>query len=382
MPSELKRDAEDAGSTSPSHRRRINDPDKPMYLVVEHKAGKKKDAKPADSAPSVSIAGATTPMVPLHLSQPGMSFAAVSSPQGSWIVGVGGEGQGHTIIYDVATSKEFHGPDLSTNKMDPVLIPFRGQLYVFSRRPSVKWEPRVLDYLPWFELICFKDGRPRWNHLTKDLEPPPVFPCRINPIEYSNPPEICVAAYATVGSHILLSVQLENAGKVKRKYKGTCGYDVDRDVWEMVHAMNLPFLGEAVPLGDHLFLGRSRVRDGAAVVYSMEVCQSAASGKSELSIREVNVVVAPKGRIVLGDLLFPLERGWFSSVCVRSADPGPESKLVDNVRVVQRKYVMVGYNAAENHATIEKQHRQVYKLVVDPSRPLAHPSPVAAAFTV
>ncbi|XP_047057502.1 uncharacterized protein LOC124663910 [Lolium rigidum] len=362
MSSELKRGAEDDCSTSPSHRRKIDDPDKPIYLVVEHKAAKNRSAKPAYSILTV---GATTPMVPLHLTQPGMSFAAVSSPQGSWIVGVGGEGQGHTIIYDVATSKEFHGPDLSTNKMDPVLIPFRGQLYVLSRRPSVKWGARGLEYLP-----C------------EDLEPPPVFPCRINPIEYTNPPEIRVASYATVGSHILLSVQLENVGKVKRKYKGTCGYDVDRDVWEMVHAMNLPFLGQDVPLGGHLFLGRSRVRDGAAVVYSMEVGQSAASGKSELSIREVNVVVAPKGRIVLGDLLFPLERGWFSSVCVRSADPGPESKLVvDNVRVVQRKYAMVGYNAADNNVTIAKQHRQVYKLV-DRSRPLAHPSRVIAAFTV
>ncbi|KAM0839666.1 hypothetical protein ACQ4PT_060167 [Festuca glaucescens] len=375
MPTELKRVAADDGSsTSRIDRRRIDHPDKPMYLVVEHKAAKKKAGKPSFS---VLTAGATTPVVPLHLSQRGMSFAAVESPQGSWIVGVGGEGQGHTIIYDVAASKEFHGPDLSTNKMDPVLIPFRGQLYVLSRRPSVKWGASGLDYLPWFERICFKDGRPRWSCLSEDLEPPPIFPCRINPIEYSNPPEICVAAYATVGSHILLSVQQENADKVKRKYKGTCGYDVDRDLWEMVHDMNLPFLGKAVPLRDQLFLARSKVRDGAAVVYSMEVGQSI-SGKSELSIREVKVV-APKGRIVLGELLFPLERDRFSTVLVRSADPGSESKL-DKVCVVHRNYDLVRYNA-EGYVIIAKQQGQVYKLD-DGSCPLVHPFPVVAAFTM
>ncbi|KAM0847980.1 hypothetical protein ACQ4PT_054678 [Festuca glaucescens] len=204
MPSELKRDTEDDGSTSPSHRRRIDNPDKLIYLVVEHKAAQIRSTKPAYS---VLTAGATTPMVPLHLTQRGMSFAEVLSPHGSWIVGVGGKRQGHTIIYDVMASKEFHGPGLSANKMDHVLIPFRSQLYVLSRRPSVKWGATGLDYLPWFERICFKDGRPRWRDLSEDLEPPPIFPCRINPIEYSNPPEICIASYATVGSHILLSVQ-------------------------------------------------------------------------------------------------------------------------------------------------------------------------------
>jgi hypothetical protein len=296
---------------------------------------------------------------------------------------VGGNKHLYTAIYDVAASKEYHGPNLRINKMDPVLIPFRGQLYVLSRRPSIKWGAMGLDFPPWFERICFRDGRPRCSLLSQDLEPPPVFPCRINPIEYnSNPPEVRVASYATVGSHILLSVQLDNAGRVKRKYKGTCGYDVDRDVWEMVHDMNLPFLGQAVSLGDHLFLARSKVRNGAAVVYSMEVGQSSSgSGRSELSIREVKVVVAPKGRIVLGELLFPLERGRFSSVRVRSADPCPESKMKKIVRVVHRSYAVVGYNSAESSVTIAKEHRQAYKLV-DRSCPLAHPSPVVAAFTV
>jgi hypothetical protein len=374
MPSELKRDAADDGSTSSSQRRRIGHPDKPMYLVVEHKGGKKKAAQPAYS---ILTAGAT---IPLHISQRGMSFAAVESPQGSWIVGVGGDGECHTTIYDVAASEEFHGPGLSTNKMEPVLIPFRGQLYVLSRRPSVKWGAMGLDYLPWFQRISFMDGRPRWSDGSQYLDPPPVFPCRIDPLEYISPPEIRVASYATVGSHILLSVDLDSPGQVRRKYKGTCGYDVDKDVWEMVHGMNLPFLGQAVPLGDHLFLARSKTRDGAPVVYSMELGPST-SGKSKLTITEVKVVVTPKGHIVLGELLFPLEKGRFSSVRVRSVDPGPNSKLKNIVRVVHRSYAMVGYNSAESSVTIAKEHRQAYKLV-DRSCPLAHPSPVVAAFKV
>ncbi|CAM0880368.1 unnamed protein product [Alopecurus aequalis] len=378
MPNELKREAEDDVSTSPSHRRRIGNPDKPMYLVVEHNAAKN---KPAYSFLNVRTAGATATMVPLHFSQRGMSFAAVESPQGSWIVGVGGDNGRHTTIYDVADSKEWHGPGLRNYKMEPVLIPFRGQLYVLSRRPSVKRGAMGLDYLPWFQRICFKDGRPRWDARCKNLEPPPIFPSRVNPIEYRDPPEIRVASYATVGSHILLSVQLENAGKVKRKYKGTCGYDVDTGVWETVHKKSLPFLGQAVPLGENLFLARSKVREGAAVVYAMEVGRSA-TGTSELSIREVKVVVAPKGRIVPGELIFPLETGRFSSVCVRCVDPGPESKLGNKVvRVVRRNYAVVAYNAAESSVIIAKQHRRVYELV-DPSLPLVHPSSVLAAFTM
>uniref|UniRef100_A0A8R7UCT6 Uncharacterized protein n=1 Tax=Triticum urartu TaxID=4572 RepID=A0A8R7UCT6_TRIUA len=122
-----------------------------------------------------------------------------------------------------------------------------------------------------------------------------------------NPPAIRVASYAMVGSHILLSMQLDNVtspDKVARKYMGTYGYDVEKKVWEMVHEMNLPYLGQAVPLGDQLFLARSKERDGAYAVYYMHVGQST-SGTSELSIIEVPLVV-PKARPILGELLIPL----------------------------------------------------------------------------
>ncbi|KAK8460086.1 hypothetical protein SEVIR_2G274201v4 [Setaria viridis] len=100
--------------------------------------------------------------------------------------------------------------------------------------------------MPWFFVFDldhrYYPGGPRW----RALPPPPVFPCRLNPLEYRDPPEIRVASYAVVGSHILLSVQQD---------KGTCAFDVDSKKWEMVGDKNLPFIGQAVPLGGHRFVG-------------------------------------------------------------------------------------------------------------------------------
>uniref|UniRef100_M8CPP7 Uncharacterized protein n=1 Tax=Aegilops tauschii TaxID=37682 RepID=M8CPP7_AEGTA len=249
------------------------------------------------------------------------------------------------------------GPLAPHMKMDPVLVPLRGRLYVLSRRPSVKRGAFGLDYLPWFEQISFEDGRPRCAEVCKELEPPPVFPCRITPPEYRDPPPVRIASYATVGSHILLSVAVHvpKADRKKyrrscgykvdmRKYKGTCGYDVDRGVWEMLHEKkNLPFRGRAVPLGlggGQLFLARSkeRGRGGPAAVYRMhvQVGQSASGTRtSEVCIAEVPLVVPEGRRLTLGELVFPLERGRFSCVYVPSVvDPSMESKL----RVVRRTY--------------------------------------------
>jgi hypothetical protein len=55
------------------------------------------------------------------------------------------------------------------------------------------------------------------------------------------------------------------------KDKGTCAFDVDARKWEMVDDSNLPFVGQAVPLGGHRFVACSRARGGAAAVYRLEV---------------------------------------------------------------------------------------------------------------
>lgn len=175
-----------------------------------------------------------------------------------------------------------------------------------------------------------------------------------------NPPAIRVASYAMVDSHILLSMQLDNVtspDKVARKYRkymGTYGYDMEKKVWEMVHEMNLPYLGQAVPLGDQLFLARSKERDGAYAVYYMHVGQST-SGTSELSIIEVPLVV-PKARPILGELLVPLGRGRFSSVHFRSVDAEPESKF-SKPSDVHGTYSIVKENFDD--AIIMKQQWQV-----------------------
>ncbi|KAF7084755.1 hypothetical protein CFC21_088298 [Triticum aestivum] len=354
MPTELKRAAEDGDdSTSTRLRRKIVVPEKPVYLVVEHKA------EPAYSILSV---GTMAPKIPLHLSQRGMSFTAMESPQGSWIVGVGGDEQNHTTIFDVTASKEWQGPWLHTNKMEPILIPHRGQLYVLSSRPSVKRGAMGLDYLPWFEQINFEDGRPNQAEVCLELEPPPIFPCRITPPEYRNPPAIRVASYAMVGSHILLSVQLDNVtspdkfARKYRKYMGTCGYDVEKKVWEMVHEMNLPFLGQAVP-PPRPTLSCPLQREGRRLCSVLHACRPDP---------------------VLGELLFPLGRGRFSSVHFRSVDAEPESKL-GKPSVVHGTYSIVKENFDD--AIIMKQQRQVYK-VADRSCPLAHPFPMVAAFAM
>ncbi|KAM3277640.1 hypothetical protein ACQJBY_045501 [Aegilops geniculata] len=390
--------------TERKRRRIVVDPDDktPVYLVVEHE-----QANENEPAHSILTFGTTTrtPRIPLHLSQRGMSFAAMESPQepGSrWIVGVGGDDQIHTTIYDVAASKEWQGPWLHTAKMDPLLVPLRGRLYVLSRRPSVRRGASGLDYLPWFEQISFEDGRPRCAEVCEELEPPPVFPCRIAPPEYRDPPPVRVASYATVGSHILLSVtvRVPKADRKKyrrscgykvdmRKYKGTCGYDVDRHVWEMVHGRNLPFRGRAVPLslgGGQLFLARSKERGrggAAAAVYRMhvQVGQSESGTRtSELCIAEVPLVVREGRRLALGELVFPLERGRFSCVYVPSVvDPSPESKL----RVVRRTYSMEkGGDDDDDAVILKKQPGRVYKLADRRSCPLARPLPVVAAFTM
>lgn len=61
---------------------------------------------------------------------------------------MGGDEQIHTTIFDVTASKEWQGPWLHTNKMEPILIAHRGQLYVLSSRSSVKRGVMGLDYLP------------------------------------------------------------------------------------------------------------------------------------------------------------------------------------------------------------------------------------------
>lgn len=328
--------------------------EQPLYLVVEHGV-----EEPTHSV--LEVAAGAVPR-PLLYGKRGMSFAAVGSRHGPRIVGLGFD---RTSIYDPKTSTEVLGPRLLRPMMDPILIPHGSELYALSRRSAVVGE---VEFMPWF--FAFDLNLPYVGNATGwcEMPPPPIFPCRLNPLEYRNPPEVRVASYAMVGSHILLSVQQD---------KGTCAFDVETKKWAMVDSKNLPFTGHAVPLGDHRFVACSKARDGAAAVFFMEVSPpgTTSTGKTELSITEL--LVESKG-IVPGQFWRATGMGRFSSFDVRSVDPGPEGKL-DKVRIVHRTYSQVeGDDARTNSVVIVKQHRQIYKLR-DRFCHLAYPLPVVAA---
>ncbi|EEE53181.1 hypothetical protein OsJ_36041 [Oryza sativa Japonica Group] len=97
----------------------------------------------------------------------------------------------------------------------------------------------------------------------------------------------------------------------QQDHKGTCAFDMDTEQWEMVHDTNLPFDGQALPLGsdDHRFVAAA----ADVAVYRMVVGISAVTGKKELTIVELRVVVASNCRIVPGNLLCAMGKGSFAS---------------------------------------------------------------------
>ncbi|GJN33547.1 hypothetical protein PR202_gb22159 [Eleusine coracana subsp. coracana] len=326
------------------------------YMVLEHGF--------EDPAYSVlELAAGAVPRSLLHVSA-GTSFAAVPTRRGPRIVGVG-------LVYP---------------KLHPVLIPHGGgRLYALTRTPSVV---QGRDFVPWFLVADFSTGAvvdggtvgSRW----RQLPPPPVFPCRLNPLEYRDPPKVRVESYAVVGARILLSVRSdvpEGTETEARRYEGTCAFDVDAKQWEMVDHENLPFVGQAVHLGGRRFVARSRTKGGgAAAVYDMDVLPpgNTSSGKTELSIVELEVV--SKG-IVPGQLLCSMAKDSFASFDVRWLDPSPETKW-DRARIVHRTYSVVSMDdAGTNSVVVVKQHRHIFKVRGQYTR-LARPSPVVAALSM
>lgn len=344
---------------------------KPVYLVVEHKV--------EQPSHSIVIAGrsTTTPpvMIPLRHAKRGMSFAVVDS---RWIVGVGGDYRCHFTIYDLTTSTESGGPWLYTNKVNPILIPHRDMLYILSSRPKIDGGA---DFLPWFEGIIFRDGRvPQMGGCASHkLPPPPIFPYCINPLEYLNPPDVRVAAYAVVDSHILLSVFYQQEGEEEEK--GTCAFDMDKRVWDMVYDKSLPFVGQAIPLGNNLFVALSKESGGTAAVYCMAVfpAKDTTTGKKELSVVELKLDL-PKGPIVPGQHLCALGMGSFSSFHVRSVDRSPDT-ILEKARVIQRTYSSVKGDDTSTKLKVVKGQRQSFELL-DRSYFLARPAPVVAAFAM
>ncbi|VAI63062.1 unnamed protein product [Triticum turgidum subsp. durum] len=261
-----------------------------LYLVVEHETENKCEViKPP------SHAGAP-------FGAPGMSFVAVSSSNhgGDWIVGVGGK---TTVTYDAGTSEVIRGPPVLSPKHQPVLISHGGMLYAITRRPRV---------VPWtdFEVLSFEDGIPSINYPYATEKAPPFFPCRLTPIEFRNPPEVCVGSYAAVDGRIFLSLQQE---------EGTCVFHVASKTWERVDDNNLPFIGPAAPLCDRMFAACTKTRsnnEDAITLFSLPM-----DGSTKwLPIREF--VVGPTDH-VSRQFLCPLPGGrsfcWINTMHPDSA---------------------------------------------------------------
>uniref|UniRef100_A0A0D9XWT1 DUF1618 domain-containing protein n=1 Tax=Leersia perrieri TaxID=77586 RepID=A0A0D9XWT1_9ORYZ len=281
---------------------------KPVYLV----AAREVEQKAQYSVLKIDAdAGDVRTVAELPGDERGMSFVAAHSNHGSWIVGVGGGLRANTIIFDPSTLKTFHGPRLGYPKHKPVLISHGTEVYAISGRPKVK---PYMDCEPWFECLSFKDGVPSkecgrlvsWRH----LPPPPFFPCLIDPYEFRHPPEISVSSYAAVGSYIVLSPE-------PALVAGTYAFHVVNKTWDKVHDKNLPFLGQAVPLGGSLFVAcpisnNSIAASTSASVFHMDINFSVVSTPS-LSIQEFKVVTSEDN--VPWPLFCPMGKGSFC--CIR-----------------------------------------------------------------
>ncbi|CAL5024109.1 unnamed protein product [Urochloa decumbens] len=238
------------------------------------------DAAAAAAAEGNELPSARTLGGGLPGAEHGMSFVTAHSQHGTWIVGVGGLG-GSAIIYDPSTpGATLRAPELYP-KQEPIPISHGGKGYAISRRPRGHLNLN-LDFPPWFESLSFRkgvpciyhDGCPSW----KWLPPPPCFPCFLDPWEYRHPPDISISSYAAVDSHILISLQQEETG--------TCAFHVVKKTWEKVCDKNLPFVGQAVPLGGSLFAA-CRVTPNNA---------SAAASVFHMSIKASTPVVPAAGQ--------------------------------------------------------------------------------------
>jgi hypothetical protein len=290
----------------------------PVYLVAA-----REDEQAAYTVLKIDVAASSSGNTPqraqivagLSGTDHGMSFVAAHSNHGSWIVAVGGRLTSATIIFDPSTSRTYQGPRLLQPKNEPVLISHGGEVYAISRHPRLV--PKH-DYYPWFESLSFNQGVPSVDHRLvcwSHLPPPPFFPLTVDPYEYRNPPEISVSFYAAVGSYILISPQPE-------LMLGTYAFHVVNQTWEKVHNKNLPFVGQAVPVGRSLYaaylISDKAITGSASLFYmSMSISTSLSTPAAEgstasLSIQEFPVIASmPK---VSRPLFCPLGKGRFCSI--------------------------------------------------------------------
>jgi hypothetical protein len=345
-----------------------------MYLVLEHAV-----EEPAYSVFRIDSAAADGSRRARHLvrilaSQHCMSFAAVHSKRGrSWIVGVGGD---TTIYYDPAhVDRQFQqGPRPTSAKRDPILISHGHKLYSFSRRYKV--DPGA-GYDPWFEYLSLGEDGPG-SGFWFDLLPPPFPPFVLTPRQYLDPPEICVLAYAAVGSYILLSLEPG----------GTFAFHVHKVTWAKLDENNLPFVGDAVPLGGNYFASRSKASCGATAVFYIKVFDATSSEPARLSVVEFPAASQSSQDIIpVGgqQLLCPLGLGGGGSFCsVNLMSPHHSSWQPDILKTAQVVVTTCQMNMKEETAELQvlvNDERQIFQFC-DLTGFLASPMPLVAVLSM
>ncbi|CAL5050082.1 unnamed protein product [Urochloa decumbens] len=253
-----------------------------------------------------------------------MSFAVVSSPRRSWIVGVGGfsghrDGRGQTIVFDCKTRLVAKGPRPTASKSEPVLFAVGEKVYALSRMPNV-W--RLPDFAPWFEVLDLSDASCVDGKLTGcawlPLPSPPLFPIldmegiRID----SGPPIVEVESYAVVGHYILLSIVTD---PFTEQEAGTVAFDTVTSKWHYVDRQkNLPFVGEAVPYEyDGIYLGESKSKEwNDLTAYRISMIKIKGNNSTpKLFIVEVPITIATTNSTVTsGQFFVSLGKGVICAV--------------------------------------------------------------------
>ncbi|CAN6200557.1 unnamed protein product [Urochloa humidicola] len=244
-----------------------------------------------------------------------MGFAAVSTSDGrSWIVGVGGfpgrvDDGGpleppETVVFDCETAAVGKGPPPISPKYLPLAFAVGDRVYALSRIPNI-WAP--FDAPPWFEVLdlsaaAFPAGGGGGGRLTgcgswRALPPPPLFPALPDETELDRldhaPWTARIESYAVLGRrYILLSAAAGDP------VAGTVAFDVSSEEWHFVdRERSLPFVGEGVPYGRRLFLGKSRSKESRDLAaYDMSLRKKKKGGGDwTLAITEVPLTIVRAG---------------------------------------------------------------------------------------
>ncbi|CAL5050102.1 unnamed protein product [Urochloa decumbens] len=237
-----------------------------------------------------------------------MSFAAVSSEQRSWIVGVGGfparledrphGGRGETIVFDCKAETVAKGPRPMESKFSPVVVTVGEKVYALARMPSIWLQP---DFPPWFEVLDVSSAS-CINGQLKDctwrpLPSPPLFP-----------------VLNQEGSRV------DSGPPIVEEW-----HCVDRE-------RNLPFVGQAIPYGNCHFFGRSRSEENGLTRYNISVTKSSMT----LSILELPDTDAMGSILpmISGQFFSCFRNGVICSVgCCTQAWTGEEEIDRDNIRI-------------------------------------------------